>query len=105
MLHKLNRWYNRVYALLGGFFWKPCRICGEMYGGHECAGMGLMTSWTSGHAVCRNCADTAAARNAEWMEQHPFDSWNVECLVILPGQTVQFTFGDIAPGQFVRLGQ
>ncbi len=26
---------NRVWAFLLGFFWLPCPICGEMFGGHE----------------------------------------------------------------------
>jgi hypothetical protein len=26
---------NRVYASLAGYFWLPCPMCGEMFGGHE----------------------------------------------------------------------
>lgn len=29
------RWVNRLYANLLGYFWLPCPICGQMFGGHE----------------------------------------------------------------------
>ena len=72
MLHKLSRWYNRIYAFLGGRFWKPCPICGEMFGGHECAPTGLMRGWYQGCGVCQGCDAEAQKRNEEWMEQNPF---------------------------------
>jgi hypothetical protein len=30
-----RRWLNRLIAHLGGYFWMPCPLCGEMFGGHE----------------------------------------------------------------------
>jgi hypothetical protein len=27
----LHRWYANVF----GYFWSPCPLCGEMFGGHE----------------------------------------------------------------------
>ncbi len=30
-----HRLLNRIYALVFGYFWKPCPICGKMFGGHE----------------------------------------------------------------------
>lgn len=32
----MNRYINKLYAKLFGYFWLPCPICGEMFGGHEC---------------------------------------------------------------------
>ena len=29
------RWLNRLYAYVRGYFWLPCPICGENFGGHE----------------------------------------------------------------------
>lgn len=29
------RWANRLYAAAVGYFWLPCPICGQMFGGHE----------------------------------------------------------------------
>lgn len=29
------RLLNRIYAFLFGYFWLPCPLCGEMFGGHE----------------------------------------------------------------------
>lgn len=33
---KRRRW-NKFYANLKGFFWKPCPRCGQMFGGQEIA--------------------------------------------------------------------
>lgn len=27
---------NQAWALLFGYFWTTCPICGQMFGGHEC---------------------------------------------------------------------
>jgi hypothetical protein len=29
------RWFHRWWANLGGFFWSPCPLCSEYFGGHE----------------------------------------------------------------------
>ena len=31
------RTLNRIYAWLFGYFWLPCPVCGQMFGGHEIA--------------------------------------------------------------------
>lgn len=30
-----HRAANRAYALVGGYFWLPCPLCGQEFGGHE----------------------------------------------------------------------
>jgi ribosomal protein S19 len=35
---KLFRFLNRLYAFTHGYFWLPCPICGEEFGGHEVTG-------------------------------------------------------------------
>jgi hypothetical protein len=32
---RLPRFVHRLYAGLMGYYWKPCHLCGRMYGGHE----------------------------------------------------------------------
>lgn len=32
---KLPRFLHRWRAWLGGYFWIPCPLCGDMWGGHE----------------------------------------------------------------------
>jgi hypothetical protein len=54
-----------LYAKLRGYFWLPCPICGQMFGGHEKGG-DLMTSWEDGLMVCPRCVDEAALRNTLW---------------------------------------
>ena len=29
------RTLNRLYAFVCGYFWLPCPLCGDMFGGHE----------------------------------------------------------------------
>lgn len=49
-------------ARLGGYFWMPCPLCGEMFGGHEIGGY-LMKNFCEGSAVCPNCKDRATEMN------------------------------------------
>jgi len=47
------RWLNRWYALLLGYFWLPCPICDEPFGGQEWVdGHTLQTSEGGGECVC-----------------------------------------------------
>ena len=62
------RWLHRLYARLRGYFWLPCPICGQMFGGHERGCGDLMTSWTDGVCVCPRCAAEAERRNTLWRE-------------------------------------
>ena len=61
-----TRILNRIYAYAFGFFWSPCPICGELFGGHEWDyGNSLLITQFSGTAVCRNCGDIARKRNED----------------------------------------
>jgi len=63
------RWFERLVAWAGGYFWLPCPVCGEMFGGHEIAHVctGALVS-DDGHAHCvcpkPECSYEAGARNA-----------------------------------------
>ena len=56
------RWLQAVIAFLGGYFWLPCPICGENFGGHEDSG-NLYTGGGSGWCVCINCSEEAEKRS------------------------------------------
>lgn len=54
------RWAHRAFAWLARYFWKPCPLCGEPFGGHEWRDIGGMISATpkpgGGHtAICPTC--------------------------------------------------
>jgi hypothetical protein len=34
-MKSLRRRAHRLYAFLGGYFWLPCPLCGNCFGGHE----------------------------------------------------------------------
>ena len=61
------RWLNRMIAKFCGYFWLPCPICGEPFGGHESRGGHLMVGLSSGIIVCYKdkCIREAEQRNNE----------------------------------------
>ena len=53
----LPRFVHRAYAAFMGYFWLPCPLCGECFGGHEWTnhdGMPADDGMTSG--ICNDCA-------------------------------------------------
>lgn len=59
------RWLQRIRAWLGAYFWLPCQLCGEYYGGHEWNSKDILLETPSkGRGVCANCGDEARRRNA-----------------------------------------
>lgn len=52
------RRFNQFRAWFGGYFWAPCPLCGQMFGGHE-RPMGAVKirpgdPWR-GRCVCPDC--------------------------------------------------
>jgi hypothetical protein len=47
---------HRLYARANGFFWIPCPLCGEMFGGHEYHSGSIPSTNpdtpTTSHGVC-----------------------------------------------------
>ena len=69
---KMSRLLHKLYANFFGYFWLPCPLCGEMFGGHEwTSGGSIMTSWNTREGVCSNCHDKAEAYNEKWIEENP----------------------------------
>lgn len=65
------RFLNKMYANLFGYFWKPCPLCGKMFGGHEAGNGYIMTTWYHGKMTCPNCVGQARAYNKAWMKNNP----------------------------------
>src|SRR6266446_1757418 len=61
MRHRVLNW---LYARWHAYYWVPCPICGQMYGGHEAKGGTLWTHGGGGQAVCPDCADAPALHRA-----------------------------------------
>lgn len=68
----VQRWYSvwqrRRYALAYGFFWFPCPICKEYFGGHEAVSDPVLKETKDrGWLICRkpSCAVEAVRRNHE----------------------------------------
>lgn len=67
---KLPRWSHKLYAKTFGYFWLPCPICGEYFGGHEVKyGTPSVPVGRRARTVCpkQECASEAMNRN--------FNSW------------------------------
>ncbi len=61
---KFNRRWHQFRAFIGGYFWLPCPICREPFGGHEVQpNHTLMNTTCSGTSVCPNCGDAARLLN------------------------------------------
>lgn len=66
----MMRLLHKIYANLFGYFWHPCPVCKEYFGGHEIANI-----WTKplvgddGRATCtcpkESCSIEAVRRNIE----------------------------------------
>ncbi len=67
---KKIRLLDKIYALVNGYFWLPCPICGEEFGGHEASGS-LMDGWYRGRSVCPKCVGIADDRNKKFMADNP----------------------------------
>lgn len=55
------RWLNRLVAFVCGYFWLPCPLCGEDFGGHEWREWGhTLHDGSSGKGTCPRCPVEAA---------------------------------------------
>lgn len=62
------RFLSRIWAFMGGYFWLPCPICRENFGGHEWGtvnGYPIAVQDSDGHGkgVCQNCVIKALEIN------------------------------------------
>ena len=74
-MNKLRRFrfLNMLYAHINAYFWLPCPVCGENFGGHETGDASLMTSWAGGKTVCYKevCNNYALQHNESYMKDNP----------------------------------
>ncbi len=58
---------RRLRARAGGYFWLPCPMCGESFGGHEWRGrLNIPTGDSTSSGCCRACEADEGARAAVW---------------------------------------
>lgn len=51
-----HRFFNRVVAKFFGYFWLPCPLCGEYFGGHEWRNYnGKYSALADGKGICPDC--------------------------------------------------
>jgi hypothetical protein len=68
-LRKRPRWREHLYALLHGYYWLPCPICGEPHGGHEKNNGDWYQGQGGGFVVCANCAAEGLIRSSFSIER------------------------------------
>lgn len=62
------RWIAQLWAKAFGYFWIPCPICHENFGGHEIGDYSLAESPVMGRCACRKPTCQTAARQS-WIAQ------------------------------------
>lgn len=57
----IPRWMHRIWARFGGYFWLPCPVCNQYFGGHEVrdtnATLYSVPYNGSGRITCRHCIE------------------------------------------------
>ena len=53
----LPRARARIHAAVFGYFWLPCPVCGEMFGGHEQPSGAVWDDSGRGRVTCPACAE------------------------------------------------
>ena len=56
-IFRMPRWWHHFYAVMGGYFWHPCPLCGRYYGGHEWDGRSYPVGQHSGQGYCSRHLD------------------------------------------------
>ena len=68
------RIFHKLYAKMFGYFWIPCPLCGDMFGGHERhAKKSLRVSNNSGKVVCQYCEIVVVLENYRRAFQFDFE--------------------------------
>lgn len=71
------RFLHHIYAKALGYFWLPCPLCGEHFGGHEWMESktrmerraSIPTGPNTAIGVCRNCIDEADKITEEYFKK------------------------------------
>lgn len=69
MVERAWRKLNQAYAFVFGYFWLPCPLCGEHFGGHEWR-YGEAVILSKGEGCCTKCIPQADELNAEYRKKH-----------------------------------
>jgi len=69
---RLTRLLNKWYANLFGYFWLPCRMCGEMHGGHEWHGSACIVETEDDGEHAMGVCDACDKRlHGQWLKRMP----------------------------------
>ncbi len=109
------RWLHRLYAFVMGYFWLPCPLCGEHFGGHEARGEdALWREYGRGQGVCPRCGEDGTLVQAQKaIAERPHcnicrrfriaDGCMRSGLCEALGMFVQIDFDCMAPASFERM--
>lgn len=84
----MKRRWHRLRAALGGYFWRPCSVCGAMFGGHERGGGTTLESPGRGKMTCPGCPGEwarGADGNFYRLQVLMTPNHRVRCVVMLRG--------------------
>lgn len=77
-----HRRARQLRAWVGGYFWLPCPMCGEYFGGNEGnSRLSIPTDEQGGSTwACQACEDEQGRKARAWCNEHghsPVQSWNM----------------------------
>lgn len=65
---------HRLYAKTAGYFWLPCPLCGQEFGGHEWRDIAGKSSTIAGDEPGKGigiCPDCTVAGRGTWIWERP----------------------------------
>lgn len=73
----LPRFLHYLHAHLNGYFWLPCPLCGNKFGGHEKGGSFYSRDKPGeGQMTCVNCKERATALSMDAFQHWPEPDWD-----------------------------
>lgn len=86
------RWLHHLYATMNGYFWMPCPLCAEPFGGHEPGPLDEVTTGEhSAQMVCPPCGAALADQH-----RRVCDSQGCEPIEIWSGGTQRVRAGSVS---------
>lgn len=68
MTRPRGRLRERLYASRHGYFWLPCDVCGQHFGGHERGGGTILHDWQRSSITCPRCPGNWIKRGERYVQ-------------------------------------
>lgn len=83
----MSRLLEKAKAHAGGYFWLPCDICGEPFGGHEKPNGWLLRSPGRSTMTCPDCPGYWMEQDGRYVQLAPTLTESGPTLMVVTGST------------------